>query len=676
MSPPWNKRSAKLAMCLVVFSLCLLVQPAHSQAGTDQDLMSLSIEDLAKTKVFSASRHLEDTRQAPSSVSIVTADDIQRHGWRTLADIIGSLRGFYTSYDRDYTYLGVRGVQRPGDYNSRILLMINGHRLNDNVYDSALLGTEFPLDLDLIDHIEIVRGPSSSLFGTNAIFGVINVITRRPANGAAIEASTDGGSFLTRSGRVTGTYKDGRLSALLSGSLFRSGGQSDLYYPEYADTNNGIAGNLDGSRYAHAFADVQYGGFRLQSFFGSRIKDIPTASYGSDFDHLEQSTDARGYVELSYHRNLSAATDLDIRTYYDWYQFSGDGVFGDPASGDGFYAVIKARSDWLGTEATIGRQFGQQRLTVGADYEYSPKVWQENDAVGLPPVLNATQSPALVAFYGEAELNIVPKLTFRLGGRLDWFDSFGTALSPRAAAVYQPNSLTALKYIFARAFRAPSAYEDYYTDGVSIIAPANPLKPEHIVSHEVVLERKLNPWLSLTADGFYNNLTNLIDEVPDNAGDGLNQFVNVGHDRGLGFEVELEAKRQSGWAARASYTGVNTRDLFQNTILANSPGSTVKFQATAPVSRRAFLGMDLAYASTQTSYQATHVSPSFPVNITFSTKPLWRDWQFSASCYDAFNQRWYSPAGPGLEQAAIQQDGRTYRFKISYRLPVKESRSK
>src|ERR1035438_1133046 len=146
---------------------------ANAQTPPDQDLMSLSIEDLAKTKVFSASRHLEDTREAPSSVSIITSQDIARYGWRTLGDILGSLRGFYTSYDRDYTYLGVRGIQRPGDYNSRILLMINGHRLNDNVYDSAPIGSEFPLDLHLIEHIEIIRGPSSSLFGTNAVFGVI-----------------------------------------------------------------------------------------------------------------------------------------------------------------------------------------------------------------------------------------------------------------------------------------------------------------------------------------------------------------------------------------------------------------------------------------------------------------------------------------------------------------------
>src|ERR1035438_7259280 len=81
----------------VLLPFLLLAGLANTQTPPDQDLMSLSIEDLAKTKVFSASRHLEDTREAPSSVSIITSEDIARPGWGTLGDILGSLRGVYRS---------------------------------------------------------------------------------------------------------------------------------------------------------------------------------------------------------------------------------------------------------------------------------------------------------------------------------------------------------------------------------------------------------------------------------------------------------------------------------------------------------------------------------------------------------------------------------------------------
>ena len=606
-------------------------------------------------------------------MTIISSKDIARYGWRTLGDVLNGVRGFYTSYDRDYTYVGVRGIQRPGDYNSRILLMVNGHRLNENIFNSALLGSEFPLDLDLVDHIEIVRGPSSSLFGTNAVFGVINVITRQPTAGVTVEGSGDESSFLSRSGRITGAYKHGQLSGLLSGSIYRSAGVSDIFFPEFAGSNGGIAENRDGSRFGHLFAELENGGFRLQSMFGSRIKDIPTAAFGSNFDEPAQSTDRRGYVEASYHRAVSAVTDFDVRAYYDWYSSYGFGHFGETP--DLFTGVTEGHAEWIGTEATLGRQFGRQRIIVGADGEYSPELAQKNYYIGQPAVLNVDRTSWLAAVYGEAELHLLPKVTIRAGGRVDVYDLYGAALSPRAAAIYQPNSGTTIKYIFGRAFRAPSAYEQYYMDGVSILAPSSPLKPEHINSHELIFERNLKPWLAVTANGFYKNLSDLIDEVPDPS-TGLNHFVNIGRDSGKGFEFELQAKRDTGLSAQASYTFADGDDDVQHTSLANSPISTVKLHGIVPASSHAFVGAELLYTSAQTSYQGTEVPSYFLTNLTFSTKPLWGGWEFSASCYDIFNQRWLAPAGPALRQAEIEQDGRTFRFKFTYRLRLKENRSK
>lgn len=657
-----------------IVGLFLSAVLAGAQGPSDQDLMSLSIEELAKTNVYSASRHLEDPRVAPSAVSIVSSEEIARYGWRTLGDILNSVRGFYTSYDRDYTYLGVRGVQRPGDYNSRILLMVNGHRLNDNVYDGALLGNEFPLDLDRIDHIEIVRGPSSSLYGTNAIFGIVNVITRRPKGGTSIEASGDSSSFLGRTGRLTGTYQKGRLSALLSGSLYRSAGQSDLFFPEFAATNRGVAVNLDGDRYTHTFADVQYGGLRVQGLFGTRTKILPTAAYSTNFDDPgTRTTDTRAYFDANYHRSLTSNTDLDVRAYYDAYRFEATYVFGSSPNRNLNFDRVSA--DWTGVEATVGHKMGRQRITAGANYEYSFRADQQNYNAGQPPLVNDHRTPWRAAAYGEAELNVIPKLTIHAGGRFDWFDPSGLVLSPRVAVVYQPNSRTALKYVFAKAFRAPNVYENYYSDGSSLIAPSTPLKAEHIGAHEVIFERSLTSWLRITADGFANDLKNLIDEVP-NPVSGVDQFVNSGHDRGRGVEFELGAMQESGLSARASYTFSDTQNRFLHSALANSPSNMVKLHGTLPASRRAFAGLELLYTSGQTSYQGTPVPYSFLTNFTFSTTPLWGTWELSASCYNTLNQHWSSPAGPGLVQAAIPQDGRTYRFKISYRLPIGKARSK
>ncbi len=98
-------------------------------AQTDvTDLTALPIEQLMQVQVVtSASKYAQAANEAPANVSVVTAADIKAYGWRTLADILGSLPGLYTNYDRSYHTLGARGILRAGDYDTRFLLLIDGH---------------------------------------------------------------------------------------------------------------------------------------------------------------------------------------------------------------------------------------------------------------------------------------------------------------------------------------------------------------------------------------------------------------------------------------------------------------------------------------------------------------------------------------------------------------------
>jgi outer membrane receptor protein involved in Fe transport len=176
-----RKRSVWGAQEQVLTAFCLISIAVRAQTQ-NVDAMDLSPEELKTVHVYTASMYLQSDREAPSSVTIVTADQIRKFGYRTLAEILNSVRGFYVSYDRNYNYVGVFGFSRPGDYNDRFLLLVDGHRMNDNVYGQALIGTEFPLDIDLIDRVEVVRGPSSSLYGASAFFSVINVITKQVDN--------------------------------------------------------------------------------------------------------------------------------------------------------------------------------------------------------------------------------------------------------------------------------------------------------------------------------------------------------------------------------------------------------------------------------------------------------------------------------------------------------------
>ena len=146
------------------------------------DIFSLSLEDLKQASVIGASKREEPTTKAPSSVLILTSDEVKKYGYRTLAAVLQRARGLYTTYDRNYSFfLGIRGFNA-GDANSRVLVLVDGHRINNDLTDGAAIGTDFILDVDLIDRVEVIRGPSAVLYGNNAFFGVINVITRTGAS--------------------------------------------------------------------------------------------------------------------------------------------------------------------------------------------------------------------------------------------------------------------------------------------------------------------------------------------------------------------------------------------------------------------------------------------------------------------------------------------------------------
>ena len=207
--------SALLFSCFlgVLFLFALSVRAdtstniVHSANSTNQppDISELPIEDLMQLpvpEVYTASKFEQKATEAPSSTTVITSEEIKRYGYRTLADILESVPGFYNSYDRNYSYLGASGVNL-GNANDRILLLVNGHRINNDLNDSAAIDTSFILDVDLIDRVEIIHGPGSVLYGNNAFFGVINVITRQGNQVDGAEVSGMYGSYNAYSGRVT-----------------------------------------------------------------------------------------------------------------------------------------------------------------------------------------------------------------------------------------------------------------------------------------------------------------------------------------------------------------------------------------------------------------------------------------------------------------------------------------
>jgi hypothetical protein len=147
-------RLRHLAIALAIHALSAGAA-ATSEPGPAQ-LADLPLDDLLNLQVTGASRTAQRRSEAAGSVTVITAAEIKALGYRKLADALRTVRGLNVVYDRTYSYLGVRGFFAPGDYNTRVLLLIDGNRVNENLYDMAFIGTEAPIDIDLVERIEFI----------------------------------------------------------------------------------------------------------------------------------------------------------------------------------------------------------------------------------------------------------------------------------------------------------------------------------------------------------------------------------------------------------------------------------------------------------------------------------------------------------------------------------------
>lgn len=464
-----SARHGVLSGFLRVLPALFLVFTGRSQSNDPAqpnatNLMSLSLDQLLEVKVdsvYGASKYQQKLTEAPSAVSIVTDDDVKKYGYRTLTDILRGVRGLYVSYDRNYNYLGIRGFNRPGDYNSRALLLINGHRVNDSVYDTASIGTEFPLDVDLIDRVEIIRGPSSSIYGNNAFFGVINVITKEGRNLNGAEASGEAGSYGSYKGRFSyGKSFTNGVELLLSGSYNNSDGPGRLYFPAFDtasnNVNNGIAERADYDRSYQFFSSLSYRDFTLEGAFASREKGIPTGSYGVTFNNPRNRTiDEPGYLDLKYQHTFESDLEVTSRTYFDYYRYAGDYLYAPVVNKD--FADGKR---W-GTEAQATKKlFDRHTFIFGAEYRNHFQQDQRNyDLDPYASYLDDRRHNDNWALYGQGEIAVLTNIALNAGVRYDNYGTSGDTLNPRLGLIMQPAEPTTFKVLYGRAFRAPNVYE-------------------------------------------------------------------------------------------------------------------------------------------------------------------------------------------------------------------------
>jgi iron complex outermembrane receptor protein len=671
-----SKRLSPRALSAIVHA-ALLACPAAALAGTDtpstgdiRTLSTIPLEELMQMRVVTAaSKFAQPISDAPSSVVVLTASDIRDFGWRTLADALATLPGLYVTSDRNYTYLGARGFHRPGDYNRRFLLLVDGVRINDAVYDQALIGTEGLIDMDMVKRIEFVPGPGSAVYGSNALFGVINVVTRDGSGLSGVQGAVTAAGGGERKARTSyGWHGQNGADVLLSASAFHRTGR-DLYYPEFdtPETHAGIARGLDWDRAQNVLVKGSYGGATLSASHVARTKGIPTASFGAVFGAPDSTRDTQTSIGLTWNGRLAPALALGVQLHSGQADYVGPGWYPD-STGTPRLNIDGAHARWYdaGVHATLTNLPGQ-KIVIGAElgrdahrdqYNYNQQPYE--------PLLNDHREATRRAVYVEDEIRLPAGFLVNAGVRYDdRNDPDVDRFSPRVAVVYKATTSDTVKLIAGSAFRAANAYEMYYAlPSMNGMLPNPNLQPEKIATRELVLEHTLagNGHASLSV--FRYVMEGLIGQQID-PGTGLLVFRNIDHADARGLEAALD--RDFGAVRlRASYSWQLARGT-GGAPLIDSPRHLAKANLTAPLGwRGGRVGAELLCSGRRLADQGA-AGGYCVANVTVSALRLLPRTELSLSAYNAGGKQYADVAGPAFVQTALAREGRTLAAKLDWR---------
>jgi outer membrane receptor for ferrienterochelin and colicins len=619
--------------------------------------------------VEAAALHAQTLAEAPANISVITAADIRHYGYRTLGEALASVRGFYATYDHTYHYVGVRGVSLPGDFNTRFLVMLNGHPLTDNIYNSnGFFGQDFGLDMDLVERIEIIRGPTSALYGSNGMLANINVVTRSPVDGERLRVAAETDSFGERKLSVASSlYLGGGANLLVSGSVFNNIGISfppeSLGIPyQGGPAGAAIGSNADGERGYHTFANLIWRNWSFTAYFNSRDKQPPVGLGTSLSDDPSQHVvDSRNMAGAAYKRQAGPGK-LQWQVSYDQYRYQDR--YDYPV--DGQVRVVRDynRGDWVNSQLTYELPVkGVGPLTVGVQGFWELRNQQYNvvDGTAQDPIGYPDRGMALFA---QQQWNLGGRWKVYGGVRLDDTRNFHAFVSPRVAAVYQASTRTAYKLVYGRPFRNPSAFEQFYNDGGLSYAAAPPLHPETANTFEASLERQLVRGLALVLNGFHYRVDRVVDAVT--LPGGVLQYRNAGTLRTTGVEFELNGKLWNRVESSASIALQSAQGGQSPDRLSNSPRQVSKARLGVPFFRdRLFLAGALQAFSSRETGEDARLGGASLVDFT-ATARVHPHFDLQVGMRNALDRRYQDPVYLSIDR--LPGDCRSIFVKLVWRV--------
>jgi outer membrane receptor protein involved in Fe transport len=590
---------------------------AADDGGDSDD--PISLEALADL-VVTATLRMQSTLEAPASITVVSASEIRERGYRTLKAIMNDVPGFDDVSDANEEIVAVRGVF--ASTTNKILILVNGHRMND-----LMLGrynVDQFLGMEAVARVEFIRGPASALYGTGALVGVVNVITKRGAELDGTQARVQAGRYAQEASLSWGkplmgydvffnfTYLDAigetvpqaaRLDAPPPGRPAQAG---DIYLGRYRENLSSIfTARSDQSTLA-----VRAAHFR---------RATPRGSNGSFYDYAAEDykptyTENDFFVDYSHRWDLGdgGKTQLTVNPsvhFFSYFEQSFVTYGADRVAPAGERAAHQDEFNNYQLKLTL-EHTPRDDLDLIAGLDGLLASFFRSDAVSVmdgklvlvPQGNTETGRWFLGGAFVQAVYSPARPLSLTLGARYDTFQNEADPkLTPRLGVVYQPLADLALKALYGRSYLAPMWAHKRANDGFFVGNPA--LAPESFEGLDFIAAYADRRG-SATVDVFYNRVEGLINSVTTGK---QAMYENTGMSLYLGSEVAVEAQLARWLRLQGSHSYIRpisadtSPSLRLGDQIKNVPSHTLRYGVRLePMPGLALSVWGRAYATTRT----------------------------------------------------------------------------
>lgn len=532
--------------------------------------------DPNKVEVSASARYIQNQAASPQVTYVLTDVDIRRFNLRDLSDILSFLPGLHVSSDSTLGYLTARGIGRPGDFNSRLLFLVDGNRVNDNVYDAGLIGSNFFLDTELIERVEFSPGASSALYGSTALLGVINIVTKRADKlaGVALTATTD-----SQSGRNAQLVLGHRTDSGHEGWISLSHSARDDITPNEPMLAEFIEPyryqNTDQTR--RVALTYRYQRLQVQAAQVLRGRHMPQFLLGG-FGEIGviRSEDDNYFVSVQQGYRLNGAMELFAHVSNNGFNYrSYSPTRFDPRTVGEYLFDVSGR--WHNLDLLLSYQpAGNLHWLFGVDIQRDYRQGYQLSVVGSQAVEQASTQNTRGGLFLQNEWHVSPEHTLISGLRYDQTAQGIHEWTPKLAWLWQPASDKQLKLSYGSAFRAANEYESEVNRFWQLPLPNS----EKVYTLEASWSQSLTDVWHWSSTAYRSRIDELITALDTPFGFSI--FYNERPVYTHGLESVLTAVWQDNRRFEASLS-FNQSHYLREGRLTNSPDQLWKLSYSQPV---------------------------------------------------------------------------------------------